>query len=319
MGVKFFKAETRNDTDLNGGYEDQTAEIVSGVYNNLFPDATPGELQNGKTRYRKMFVHFIGETASTLLFGIYNRSTGDDYFRVCAGTAGQTQGALLASSPKWHGTGVLYADAAAGSTHLSVVFDGTPPDLEVDDRVLITSKPDPYGSGNEEIRRIASFSYAGSCVEIYLTEQLTHSYSVGDRVAHLVDLGSCQTSWSDWTENSSSGTYDEDTYPPELYDWGTIEESWTVTFTGATTFTCEGDRVGDVGSGNISEDFSPQNPAGGTYFTLKADGWGGTWDTGDTITFKTHPNSKAVWMKEVIPTNCAAIPSNEWSIFVYWS
>ena len=317
--IKLYRSEVVSDEDTNGGYENCATEIISGILFNLFPRVMPEEAQSGFTRYRKFFVHVVGQTTSITDFVIYRRSTGGDYFRVCVGTPGQTQGGLLSSSPKWYGTGVLADPAPAGSTQITVVFDGECPDLEVGDKLLLTEKSHPADSGDEEFAVIDSVSISGVTATITLTNGLTSSYDAGSSVCHVLELGAIEPSWSDWTENSTSGTYDESNYPPEVYTWGTIEEEWTIEFTSATGFSCSGARVGSVGTGTIGEDFSPVNPVGGTYFTIKASGWGGTWNAGDTVTFKTHPSSKPLWMKEVVPPNCPPTSVNSVWIAIYYT
>ena len=316
--IKLYRSATVSDGDTNGGHEDCTREIISGILFNLFPRVMPDEAQSGITRYRKFFVHVIGQTTSVTDFVIYHRSTGNDYFRVCEGTHSQTQSELLASSPKWYGTGVLSGSVSAGATQITVVFDGECPDLEVGDKLLLTEKSHPADSGDEEFVTIESVSMSGVTATITLTNGLTNSYDDGASVCHVLELGAIEPSWSDWAENSTSGTYDESNYPPEVYTWGTIEEEWTIEFTSATGFSCSGARVGSVGTGSIGADFSPANPAGGTYFTIRASGWGGTWNTGDTITFKTHPSSKPLWMKEVVPANCPPMVVNSVWVAVYY-
>jgi len=318
--IKLYKSETVDDTELNGGYEDTSKEIVSGIMYNLFPVVMPTEAENGITRYRKLFVHVTAGTTAVTHFVIHQRSTGQDYFRSCAGTAGQTQGGLLSGSPKWYGTGVLASNVSAGATSITVTFDGSCPDLESGDKLLITEKPLPTSpTENEEFAEISSVSTSGVTANITLTSGLSNGYNQGARVCHVLELDAIEPGWSNWQENSSSGTYDELGHPPIVYSWGTIDEDWTLTFYSSTGFTCTGSRVGTVGTGSISSDYSPANPAGGTYFTIEASGWGGTWSSGDTVTFSTSASSKAVWMKEVVPAGCPAMAVNSTMVAVYFA
>jgi len=314
MDIRLYKSKARHDGEFNGGYEDCTAEIVSGVYNNLFPDVSPSEHESGYTRYRKLFVHAVTQTLSETYLGILHRSPAGDYFRIHAATAGQTQGGLLASgSFKWYGTGYLVNSAAAGLSVLTVNFDEVLPDLAASDKILVADNV------NNEMHVISAITFSGISATITLAEVLSHSYAENSQCCHLLALGGVEPSFSDWSESSSGGSYDESGHPPELYLIGTVEDNWTLTFAGATYFTCVGTTSGNLGTGYIAEDFSPTNPVGGTYFTILSAGWGGTWQNGDTVTFKTHPASKAAWVKEVIPAGSAASAFNETPLVVIYA
>ena len=118
-----------------------------------------------------------------------------------------------------------------------------------------------------------------------------------------------------WGESSTSGTYDETTNPPIVDHIGSVEQTWTITFSDATNFSCSGDTLGSVGSGSIGGgDFAPNNTDfSKPYFTL-TDGtppWGGTWAASETITFKTHPAAAAIWEKRTVPAGADSLSGNK--------
>jgi len=315
MGViKLYKSKIVNDSEFNGGYEDCSSEIFSGQYENLFPDVSPSERASGYVRYRKFFVHATAQTISSSYVGIFDRSPAGDYFRLHAATVAQTQGSLLAlPSHKWYGTGRITQPVASGATVVVASFDGDVPDIEVNDTVLLASATD------NELHTVAAVTSSGLSVTVTLSNGTNHSYDTGSRLCHLLPLGSIAPSYSDWLESSSSGTYDEVNYPPSVYNVGTVEDVWTLTFYSSSAFTCVGLTTGTVGTGDINNDFSPSNPVGGTYFTLYASGWGGSWQSGDSVSFKTHPSSKPAWAKEVIPAGAAPCFSNEVPFIVIYA
>jgi len=93
-----------------------------------------------------------------------------------------------------------------------------------------------------------------------------------------------------WTESSSSGTYDENTYPLLLFNDGTVQDTFTITFSSSTAFTCSGTATASLGVGSTLTDFSPINPdTGHPYFTLRSAGFAGSWTNGDTVVFRTGP------------------------------
>jgi hypothetical protein len=159
------------------------------------------------------------------------------------------------------------------------------------------------------------FSYAGNTVTVSLADQVAYDYAIDNTYA-----GGCLTggdvigSFSDWTETSTSGTYDEATYPVLLNNQGAVEDIWTITIGTGGAFTCAGASEGAVSSGTVGTDFSPINPDTGTaYFTLLGAGWNGTWDSSDTIVFTTHPAQRGLWIKEVVP---AGTPADSYNLFV---
>lgn len=106
---------------------------------------------------------------------------------------------------------------------------------------------------------------------------------------------------------SAAGTFDSSGDPVTAHCAGAVEDTFTMTFSNATAFTCAGLVSGSVGSGSIAADFSPTNPDTGTpYFTLPAAGWGGTWAAGNTLSFTTHPAAMPLWFRQVIPAGMSS-------------
>lgn len=137
--------------------------------------------------------------------------------------------------------------------------------------------------------------------------QLANDYIAGAIVGSLVAHGDLEPASSGWTETSSAGTYDETTYPLVMFNIGTVNDNWTLTFSDATNFTVSGTTTGSVGSGTTGGDFQPANGAS-YYFKIASAGFAGTWANGDTIEFTTVHAAKALWFKE---TWAAAIASSQ--------
>jgi hypothetical protein len=47
------------------------------------------------------------------------------------------------------------------------------------------------------------------------------------------------------------------------------------------------------------------------YWTLNYMGFGGTWQTNDTITFATTPATYPIWYKRVVPPGAASFSANK--------
>ena len=157
------------------------------------------------------------------------------------------------------------------------------------------------------------FSYSGNTVTVYLDAQVASAYLTTNTYgAGCIQTDEITPAFSDWNEVSvGDGTYDETTYPLTLFNDGTEQDDWTITFTSGTAFTCAGTKEGSVGSGAITADFSPTNPnTSQPYFTLDEDGWAGTWASGDTITFTTSPATLPFWWREIVPAATAAETNN---------
>ena len=165
------------------------------------------------------------------------------------------------------------------------------------------------------------FSYAGNVatVELASGSSVSGTYATANSYgAGCVDGGTVEPSSENWSETSPSGSYDEASYPPVLYNDGTEEDSWTITFTSASAFSCSGANAGSVGTGDITTDFSPTNPdTGQPYFTIDKDGWGGSWASGDTVEFDTHPSALPLWLKEVVPAGTSQEAYNTFILGFY--
>lgn len=309
--LKWFKSLTVGDTSANGG-KMSANESVSNVKNNVFPDVSEAERTAGKTRYRKLFAKVANDDDDTLFSGKIHateHTPGNDYMVLFAGTQVDTQNDITGSERQYGGGG-LTTNVSAGATAFDVTVEDTSLILFINgDTIWI-------GDGvTEEYHENVTISKTDTTVTITLDtgDQLANDYTVaGNAVgASVYESGDIKGSYDNWVETSGFGTYDEATTPPEIDNLGSIEETWTVTRTSATAFDCAGAAVGAVGSGNISGDFSPNNPDWAKpYFILRAASWGGTWTSGDTIVFKTHPAAQPMWFKEVVPAGSSAYSNN---------
>lgn len=174
-----------------------------------------------------------------------------------------------------------------------------------------TSAPD-NGTDITITYRENCFIFAGNTATVYLEDQVANAYTTAKSYgAGCLYSAEITPSSESWTETSVGGTYNETTYPVVLYNDGAERDSWTITFTGATTFTCSGVNEGSVGVGGVSSDFSPINPdTSQPYFTIDKNGWGGSWLSGDTITFTTDPSAFPIWWREIVPSSTAAESDN---------
>jgi len=320
VDLVLYKSVTVSDGDTNGGRMSYNL-ISSNVLNNLFANVTQSERTAGATKYRKVFFknkNASNETGTNSRIWISLRSLGGDYFRLKAGTDTDTQ-AEADDYTGWLGTGYLSQTLSIDSTTITAVFDNA--DGVYNGSIIRLCD----NSGGEEFLTVKSsegVSWNGNTATIITTSGARGTYPASQNclVSGVIDLGSIVAATSDWTENSASGTYDESNYPVEVNNIGTVDDTWTITFTSNTTFTVAGANTGSVGSGSTASDFQPINPSVGTgnyYFAISASGWGGTWAIGDTVTFTTSHSAAAVWIKEVIPALTGALTSNRMNLKLY--
>lgn len=310
---KLYKSIIINDGDSNGGREGDT-EVPTGVMCNVFPPIGDAERLAGGSRLRKLFAHNTNganEPGHNCRVHLKTPSNGEDFYALIKGDHEDEQGDLTGAE-KQHCIGVFAQAASAGDTQIVVDFDdATEVDLADDDVLWL------YGANGQMYNTVDTngVSWNGNQATIDLIDQLNVDYPEGSYCAMVIvcgDAGTVEPTFDSWQENSAAGTYDESTYPPELENFGTVRDDWTITFTSATEFSCTGLYEGAVGTGQISQDFAPTNPAkGNPYFTIKAAGWGGTWAINDTVVFKTYPASQGLWAKEIWPAGISTESENQ--------
>ncbi len=305
--IVFFKSLYINDTTANGGKIGVT-RLTSGVNNNLFPNVISAERTSGVTRYRKFFIknenpsNIVLENVKLFLSSI---NSGEDFFEFIFGDDTDIQ-STITSEINWCGAGKLYNSVASGESSITVqfkqasgIFSG-----EANTQIRLSD------TTHSEFHDISGVSWIGSNAVVTITDTLNSNFSTTDTVVSTVKLlDRLAPILSNWTVTSSAGTYNDSSYPISLYNIGTISEDWTITFTGATTFFVAGAVTGSVGTGTISSTFAPANGSS-FYFSINKDGWGGTWATGDTVTFTTVHAAQAIWIKEIVPAGCPPASNN---------
>lgn len=320
--LKFYKAASVNDTGTCGG-KLSAVEVVSGVKNNTFPDISQAERSAGTSRFRKIFAKVA--SAENLAFQnskiFLERSTpGDDRVVMFPGTQTNTK-AELTGTERLYGVGKLQADASVGASSVTVTTEAGADVIFQNSDLIRVSNQDGVNdnTGKEEWIRLASsggVTWNGDQATLTFVSGtvLANAYTATTtRVASVIEAGTIQPTVTGWSETSASGTYNEGTHPVIPNSIGTIKETWTLTFTNATSYTVIGSMVGSVGTSSIGGgDFAPDNPnfTSHPYFTLKDAGWGDTWAPGDTIIFSTTPSAYPIWLKHIVPAGANSISGN---------
>lgn len=166
----------------------------------------------------------------------------------------------------------------------------------VEDMVLIT---DAQVSGQVGFNAQLSQNYPAG--EAILSSAVLHG-DLRARVYNLFHQSGWTSVWSDEQIGSdTTAKYNDVAYPIEINNQGSIQERWRISFTSSTAFQVIGETVGVIGTGTTSADCAIANPAtGAPYFTIRADGWGSGWNSGNQVRFNTDGAQAPFWLARTI-------------------
>ncbi len=167
-------------------------------------------------------------------------------------------------------------------------------------------------STNEEFLKLDSYSYTGNVLTLQLKEQVANAYSTANTYGSgCIYEDEVKALVADFTVVSTNGAYDDGAHPVGVFNFGTVEDDWTVVFTSASNFSVSGAVTGAIGTGSVNVDFEPENAETGTpYFSLKSAGFAGSFAEGDTLAFTTHPSAVPILLCEVVPAGTPQEPNN---------
>ncbi len=322
--LKIYKSTVITDTGTNGARL-SSDEVVSGVANNVFPNVFTADRVTGLTTHRKVFGKVGNDADETLYYPqlwLDILTPAEDWVIFFAATLRDVQSGIAGTEQKY-GCASLFADVTAGVSTLDVsvedasLVSGNDAIFTVGDKIRVTDKETITGAGNEEVHVLTGVTPV-SGVRITLTfsaSTLANPYTTAatSRIMSVYEPSDVACSFDNFVDTTAGdGTYDDSGYPVVLDNIGTIEETWTITFTSATDFGCVGDSVGSVGTGSTAVDFSPSNTAfSKPLFTLSKDGFADTWASGDTIVFQSHPAVVPIWERRDVPTGCGSLSGDK--------
>lgn len=147
--------------------------------------------------------------------------------------------------------------------------------------------------------------------QITFTKPVTHNYDTDNSIVGSVvvvgDMFSRYTSkfvqgtWNSTWADEPSGTpitpnYNDALYPIAVTNKGSIQERWAIVFIDSTNFRIIGEVSGQIGTGNVNADCAPINPiTSAPYFTIKKEGWGTGWVSGNVLRFNTIAAMYPLW------------------------
>ena len=302
------------------------SQLVSGVKNNLFPDVSQSERTAGSTKWRKAFVHINSAQDTALLntrLFLDALTPAGDFVVFHLGTQTDTEDQV---GGRPYGIGTLYAPIVGGAVQIQVACEhngqyATLQPFRIGDVLRVSDRPSTGGAGNEEWVSITGIAYGADFATVDVSPAIANNYATANTlVSSVLELPSVVAAWSGIAVTSMGGSFDSVTVGNLVaHNKGAVEENWTLTFTDASTFTVSGNTVGPLASpGSISADFAPLNPATGTpYFTIKAIGWGGSFQTNDTVTFATQPAAIPIWYRRQVPAGTFSLANDFTSLAIH--
>ncbi|HRD65723.1 MAG TPA: hypothetical protein PKY50_06160 [Candidatus Competibacter sp.] len=317
--AKIYRSITNDDTASNGGRMSATA-LPSGITNYAWPAVDPALAVAGATRYRKHFLKIDNADdlqVGNARIGLLKPAPGDIRLHLLAGTQTDVQSGVGSTL---YGCGKLDADVSAGASSIAVLVEkGTDIVFRDGDAICITDRATVNGAGNLEFHAVSGTpSVAGDVVTVPLAGTLANGYSAATAYAtSLLPLGTIQAAVGAPSIASAAGTFDEGAMT--CHAIGGLYQNWTLTFSSATAFSCTGDTIGSVGSGNINSVFAPNNAAfGSPYFSVLAAAWGGTFQTGDTVQVQTTPASAGFWERLLVPAGASDLQGHTRKLLIFF-
>jgi len=169
--------------------------------------------------------------------------------------------------------------------------------------------------------------------QITFTKPVTHNYSAEDSiVGSALVIGDMQArytrkfvqpTWSNaWADEPIGGAisanYNDALYPIAVTNNGAIQERWALVFIDATNFKCVGEYTGELAlRGTINSDYAPINPVtGAPYFTVKKEGWGAGWASGNVLRFNTIAATYPVWVIRTVKQSEPTVLSDQFQIML---
>lgn len=319
--LQTFLSQTVDDTTSNGGRM-SADQVISGVVQNVWPHVPKAERTAGSRKYRKIFDKVSNDDDEALINPAYyldGDSLGEDWFFFYPVTQRAVQSDWVTTSPpsRKYVAGYLKTTVAAIDTSLTIVFTDAEQASHVldGDNIRVSDKTDPdQVTGDEALLTITGTpSVSSNEVTITVTAAIGYAFTAGTgtKISILYEPTSdIECSTESWTV-TTAGDGDADETDIVLDNIGTIEQDWTITFNSATGFTVSGDTVGALATGTTASLYAPSNPDWTKpYFQLPTALWSGTWASGDTLTFTTHPAAVALVQERRVPAGCASLANN---------
>ena len=168
--------------------------------------------------------------------------------------------------------------------------------------------------------------------QITFTKPVTHNYDADDtiigsalvigdmqsRYTRQFVQGTWNNAWADEPVGALiSANYNDSLYPITVTNKGAIQERWALMFTSNTEFRIVGEYSGQIGTGSINVDCFPINPVTASpYFTVKKEGWGSGWASGNVVRFNTIAANYPIWVLRTVKQSEPTVLSDQFQIML---
>jgi len=299
IDIQAYYPETISNTINNGG--PLSNRRVKNVNSSIFPPVTKEEKITGSILYRKVFWRNVNAENSNLLSGIVylDKQFNDELLITILPCGYDDTQASVVQGVREYGTGLLTTAINIGSTSITVTLKDASLNIFNSGDTIVLAQ----GILSERFDNIIVVSKIGAVVTITLNRPTKYNYSIGSIISSCIRLSTLSGFGSKPNITSTLGTYNS-SFPIEVFGNGGVRQSWTLTFTSESTFTCAGNKIGFLQNGNIHSHYAPLNPYTGTpYFVIDRRLWEGVYQSGDIARFGTSIAATAIWAKRIVPTN----------------
>ena len=166
--------------------------------------------------------------------------------------------------------------------------------------------------------------------QVVLAHGVAHDYPIsGTYVSSALLYGDLQArayglldqkTWTGVWSNSLIGegcnaSYNEVNYPIQVTNFGAINGRWCLKFLDTTNFQIIEEKLGIIGSGYITQDCAPLNPATNQpYFFIDYRGWGEGWAAGNVIRFNTDGAVRPLWIARTTLQGPVTEPNDQFTL-----
>lgn len=127
----------------------------------------------------------------------------------------------------------------------------------------------------------------------------------GDLFARVTGVHDLNTfaGWTDVPGGQATAQFNDVDFPIEVLNDAATSERWRLNFTSPTTYQIIGEQLGVIATGSTTVDMQPINIlTGKAYFTIRKNGFGAGWSTGNQLRFNTVGATPPFWLcRTVLP------------------
>lgn len=308
---------------------DKNYPLGQAVAEQLLPNITPPMRDSGAVLIAKVFANVespANETAGKPLVFLFNPVSPIYPVSLIKGTA--TNVASDVNTAQKYSTANLAAGqtiTANSSTSVIINTLGSAyAQFITGMKCVLTNQESPLDTvGKRDYLTIQSVTWNGDQATVTFTTPVKYSYdssrvvngkTVYTRLASAISYDNVKVAFAVSEKTSTLGTYDESKLQGR--NVGCIQQSITITFDNANSFTAVSTTGASLTAGNRNTAWSPVDNLGNQYLSIPADFWGGVWSAGDKLTIAITPAIIPFFVRYDIPAGSESEPTTIPDVFV---